>query len=232
MGWDGSHNARDLGGSPTRDGRWTRHGAFHRSALLELVTPRGWRQAHRDGVRTIVDLRNDDEAGPPSADPVGMTRVRVPLDGVEDTELWASLRGQQLDGTPLCFTPCLARRPDRVAVVLTALARTDPGGVVFHCSAGRDRTGLITLLLLAPADVEPEAIADDHALTVEPLHELSRVMGRPDEQPVIEQVLAARGTTAREVVLTTLEQLDVAVYLRDAGVAEDDLVTLRTRLAT
>ena len=68
-------------------------------------------------------------------------------------------------------------------------------------------------------------------LTVEPLRELSRVMGRPDEQPVIEQVLAARGTTAREVVLTTLEQLDVAVHLRDAGVAEDDLVTLRTRLA-
>jgi hypothetical protein len=228
--WDGFHNARDLGGLPTRGGRRTRRGAFYRSAMLQLVTPEGWRQAHRDGVRTVVDLRNDDEAGDPPTDPMGLTRVRVPLDGVEDTELWRSLREERLDGTPLYFMPFLARRPDRVAAVLTALARTAPGGVVFHCNGGRDRTGLITVLLLALADVEPEAIAEDYTLTVEPLRKLSALVGRPDEQPGIERVVAGRGTTAQESVSATLEELDAAAYLRGAGVAEGDLESLRARL--
>ncbi len=198
--------------------------------MLRLVTPEGWRQAHRDGVRTVVDLRNDDEAADPPTGPGGLTRVRIPLDGVEDTELWRSLREERLDGTPLYFMPFLARRPDRVAAVLTALARTAPGGVVFHCNGGRDRTGLITVLLLALADVEPEAIAEDYTLTVEPLRKLSALVGRPDEQPGIERVVAGRGTTAQESVSATLEELDAAAYLRGAGVAEGDLESLRARL--
>jgi hypothetical protein len=51
------------------------------------VTPKGWRQAHEAGVRTVVDLRNDDELGAEPTRSVGMTRVHVPLDGIEDTEL-------------------------------------------------------------------------------------------------------------------------------------------------
>jgi hypothetical protein len=230
VNWDGFHNSRDLGGLPTRSGRRTRPGAFYRSATLQLVTPEGWQQAHRAGVRTVVDLRNDDEVDAAPTDTIGMTRVRVPLDGVDDTELWRRLREEELDGTPLYYRPFLARRPDRVAAVMTALARTTPGGVVFHCSAGRDRTGLVSLLLLALADVEPEAIAEDYTLSVEPLRRLSALVGRPDDQPALERVLTARGTTAQASLLATLEELDVAAYLRDAGVPEDELDTLRNRL--
>lgn len=230
MDWDGFHNARDLGGLPTRSGRRTRPGVFYRSAMLRLVTPDGWQQAHYAGVRTIVDLRNDDEAEGEPTDAIGLTRIRVPLDGVEDTGLWRWLREEELDGTPLYHRPFLARRSDRVAAVMTTLARAAPGGVVFHCAAGRDRTGLVTLLLLALADVEPEAVADDYTLSVEPLRRLSALVGRPDEQPALERVLASRGTTARASLLATLEELDAAAYLRDAGVAEEDLASLRGRL--
>lgn len=230
MNWDGFHNARDLGGLPTRCGRRTRPGAFYRSATLQLATPQGWQQAHQAGVRTVVDLRNDDEVEAATTDSTGMNRVRVALDGIEDTELWRWLRDEELDGTPLYYRPFLARRPDRVAAVMTALARATPGGVVFHCSAGRDRTGLVTLLLLALADVEPEAIAEDYTLSVEPLRRLSALVGRPDEQPALERVLTSHGTTAQAALLATLEELDVAAYLRDAGVSEADLETLRYRL--
>jgi hypothetical protein len=230
VNWDGFHNARDLGGLPTRSGRRTRPGAFYRSATLQLVTPEGWQQAHAAGVRTVVDLRNDDEVKAEPTDSIFMNRVRVPLDGVEDTQLWRRLRDEELDGTPLYYAPFLARRPDRVAAVMTALAHATPGGVVFHCSAGRDRTGLITLLLLALADVEPEAIAEDYARSVEPVRKLSALVGRPDEQPVLERVLTSHGTTAQASLLATLEELDVAAYLRDAGVSEADLQSLRDRL--
>ncbi|WP_116451753.1 tyrosine-protein phosphatase [Blastococcus litoris] len=227
--WDGFHNARDLGGLPTRDGRRTHTGAFYRSATLVLVTDRGWQEARDAGVRTVVDLRNDDEVESEAVDPVGMTRVRVPLDGIEDVELWRHLREEGLDGTPMYYLPFLSRRPDRVAAVMTALARSEPG-VVFHCSAGRDRTGLVTLLLLALAGVEPEAVATDYELTVEPLKVLYAAAGRPDDSAEVAGFLAARGTTAPAAVLATLEQLDVEAYLRDAGVADADVAELRARL--
>jgi protein-tyrosine phosphatase len=229
VGWDGFHNARDLGGLPTRDGRRTRRGAFYRSAMLGLVTDRGWQEAREAGVRTVVDLRNDDEVAADDARPVGITHVRVRLDGVEDVDLWEHLRREGLDGTPMYFLPFLARRPDRVAAAMTTLARSEPG-IVFHCSAGRDRTGLITLLLLALADVEPDAVAEDYGLSVEPLRALSALVGRPDDSAEVEGFLTARGTTATAAVLATLEELDVATYLRDAGVAAADVLVLRRRL--
>lgn len=229
VAWDGFHNARDLGGLPTRDGRRTRPGAFYRSAMLGLVTERGWQEAREAGVRTVVDLRNDDEVAVDGRQPVGVTLVRVPLDGVEDVELWRQLGEEGLDGTPMYYLPFLARRPDRVAAAITALARSDPG-VVFHCSAGRDRTGLVTLLLLALAEVEPNAVAEDYELTVEPLRALSALVGRPDDSAEVEGFLAARGTTATAAVLATLAELDVAAYLRNAGVADDDVAELHRRL--
>jgi hypothetical protein len=177
----------------------------------------------------VLDLRNDDEVAGAPVDPVGLTRIRVPLDGAEDVDLWQYLRAEDLDGTPLYYRPFLDRRPDRVAAVMTALARSEPG-VLFHCGAGRDRTGLVTLLLLALADVEPEAVADDYELTVQPLRVLYRLLGRRDDSDEVRGFLEARGTTARAALLATLEELDVAAYLRHAGVADGDVAELRRRL--
>lgn len=86
--WPGFHNARDLGGLPTRDGRRTRFGAFVRSADPRFVTPEGWRAARNVGIRTIVDLRNADEIPGENGAPPDIDRVEVPLDGREDTEFW------------------------------------------------------------------------------------------------------------------------------------------------
>ena len=180
--WEGFLNARDLGGLPAANGQMTQFGAFVRSADLRFVTAQGWQQAHAAGMRTIVDLRNDDEVAPgdaaqtpqgvpgsqqfpaPTAGsiaPPGMSRLHVPLDDVADTEFWAEIARRRVDGTPLYMRPFLERKADRCAAVISALAAA-PGGVIYHCGAGRDRTGLITLLLLSLAGVEPNAIADDY----------------------------------------------------------------------
>lgn len=50
---------------------------------------------------------------------------------------------------------------------MAAVARADPGGIVIYCGGGRDRTGLITLLLLALVDAEPDEIASDYELSYE-----------------------------------------------------------------
>lgn len=251
IAWEGFHNARDLGGLPTRDGSMVRFGQLIRSADLRFVTAAGWRSAYAAGVRTVVDLRNDEEVQPVEKDdiaantgsarfvaethrtalPPGVRLVRVALDGVEDVELWRYLNEERLNGTPLYFTPFLERRPDRVGAVITAIARADPGGVIFHCGAGRDRTGLIGLLLLALAGVDADVIADDYEMTAEPLRTLHARLGRDDEElQAVAQAMADKGTTVRAAIRATLTGFNVTSYLMTAGVTATDLAALRRRL--
>ncbi|MEA5359425.1 tyrosine-protein phosphatase [Amycolatopsis sp., V23-08] len=249
VAWDGFFNTRDLGGLPTRSGETTAYGAFFRSADPRFVTDSGWAQAREAGVRTIVDLRNEDEiqpgagsrtaqagsaqftahsAGP--ATPTGITRLEVPLDDIDDVEFWQQLNRDQLNGTPLYYPLFLQRKAGRCAAVVKAIAHADPGGVLFHCGAGRDRTGLITLLLLALVGVEPRAIAADYDVSAEAVKTLFAAMGTDDQAPIIEAVLAERGTTAEEAVLAVLDGFDVEHYLLDAGVSRDELRSVRHRL--
>ncbi|WP_150255448.1 tyrosine-protein phosphatase [Nocardiopsis deserti] len=250
IAWDGFFNTRDLGGLPSRDGRTTRPGAFVRSADPRFVTDRGWRAAYDAGVRTVVDLRNPDEIRPtpgegltgrggsaafpaeaaPTPLPAGMTRLEVPLDDVEDVGFWQHVNRRRLNGSLLYYRPFLERKGERCAAVVTTLAQAGPGGVLFHCGAGRDRTGLVALLLLALAEVEVAAIADDYELSTAELVPLFAAMGLKDQGPVIEALLSERGLTLRDTVLNALHGLDTHAYLLDAGVREEDLDTIWKRL--
>src|SRR6266496_975922 len=123
-----------------------------------------------------------------------MDRVHVPLDGVEDTAFWRYLNDERLNGTPWYYRPFLERKADRCAAAVAAVAGAGPGGVIFHCGAGRDRTGLLALLLLALVEVEPESIAEDYELTTEPLRALFAAMDREDDGPIVQRILADKGT--------------------------------------
>jgi protein-tyrosine phosphatase len=230
--WPGFHNARDLGGLPTLSGRVTRFGTLIRSGDLRFVTPAGWQAAHAAGFRTIIDLRNDDEVrpGPPVVLPAGLDRIEVPLDDIQDVCFWRRLNEEGLNGTPLYYRPFLAAKPGRCAAALAAIAQARPGGVIFHCTAGRDRTGLIALLLLALAGVRPAAIADDYALSAGQVRPLLAALDVPDTTTGIEAELRRRGTTARAAVLDALSGLDAASRLRAAGLRDTDITTLRSRL--
>jgi protein-tyrosine phosphatase len=81
LDWDGCFNVRDLGGLPTTDGRMTRWGAMVRADALDGLSDAGWRALTEHGVRTVIDLRNDDELGEDAAQrPASLTTVHIPLD--------------------------------------------------------------------------------------------------------------------------------------------------------
>jgi hypothetical protein len=201
--WEGFFNTRDLGGLPTRDRGVTRFGAFIRSADLRFVTPSGWRAARAAGVRTIVDLRNDDEIRrPDTVTPSGIRRLEVPLDDIGDSEFWRHINQEQLNGSPLYYRPFLRLKAHRCAAAL----------------------------LLALAEVEPEAIAEDYELSTQALGPLFAVLGQPDRGPLIESILKRRGTTLRAAILAVLEEFDAGTYLLDAGVSAADLDAIRTRI--
>src|SRR4029079_12306211 len=89
LDWEGSFNARDLGGLRTTDGRLTRTGAVVRSAHLDRLSASGWQALHDHGIRTILDLRDENERDEWREPPVtGITSVHFEIDDVADEEFW------------------------------------------------------------------------------------------------------------------------------------------------
>ena len=206
--WDGCANVRDLGGLRTRDGDEIRRGAIVRADALDRLSAEGWAALEAHGVRTVIDLRNDDElAADVAPRPAALTTLHLPLDGVEDTAFWQDWHGRPEFGTPIYYRPFLDHFPERTAAVFTAVARAEPGGVAIHCGIGRDRTGLIAIMLLALAGVGPEEIAADYALSEDRVP-----FGR------VGTFYEDNGTTAAAVITALLAELDVEAYLRAAGV--------------
>jgi hypothetical protein len=190
--WDGCINVRDLGGL----GR-IRRGALVRADSLQGLSAEGWRALERHGIRTVVDLRNPGEIGEDAAPrPASLTTIRIPLDGMEDTGFWARWLDRPEFGTPHYYGPWLERFPDRAARALAAIARAEPGGVAYHCGVGRDRTGLITMLIGAALDVPAGQAAADYALS-EP----------------IEDYWEAQPETPAEVFARVMAGVDPARYL-------------------
>jgi protein-tyrosine phosphatase len=208
--WDGCINVRDLGGL----GR-IRPGALVRADSLQQLSAEGWRELERHGIRTVIDLRNPDEIGEDAAPrPAGLTTIRIPLDGLEHWDFWRHWYGRPEFGTPHYYGPWLERFPDRAARVLNAIARAQPGGVAYHCGIGRDRTGLITMLIGAALGVPPEAAAEDYALSE----------GRVPPSPELDAFWADREETATDVFAEVLASVDPHAYL-DPG----DLAALEAR---
>jgi protein-tyrosine phosphatase len=231
LSWDGCANVRDLGGMPTQDGRETRRRAVIRADGLDLLTGRGWSALVAYGVRTVIDLRNEEELGPDVAPrPDDLRTIHLPLDGVEDGEFWEVWeRGPQY-GTPLYYASHLARFPHLSARVIAAIALAPAGGVVVHCGEGRDRTGQIVMLALALVGVAGAHIADDYMLSHERLRVRYRARGEVDQGVAIETYLRERGTGTREVVLSTLAGLDVEAVLLSGGLDRSHVDALRARL--
>ncbi|MFE6905242.1 tyrosine-protein phosphatase [Streptomyces erythrochromogenes] len=226
--WQGSFNVRDLGGMRTAGGGETRRGAVVRSDSIDGLTADGWAALQAYGIRTIVDLRNEEEVQPSLPKPEGIHVARVPLDALVGKEWWDEWG--HLDGTPLFFRPHLEFRPHAAAAAVSAVAHAQPGGVLVHCGAGRDRTGLVALLLLALVGVTPDDIAADYELSGSRLAALWAHLGRADEQVVIDRILAREGITAREALMATLTSFDPAACLLTAGLSTDDLAAVRARL--
>src|SRR4051812_3123187 len=211
LDWPGCFNVRDLGGLPTADGRFIRRGALIRADKVSGLSAAGWSALFEHGVRTIVDLRDPSEHQPDLAPrPSALTTVSAPLEDQTDTAFWE--RWRSLSGTPLYYRPFLERFPQRIASALAAIAEAGPGGVVVHCAAGRDRTGMVTLVLLALLGVTPEAIVADYLLSTEGLRRRSAHHGGPDEDIAAQVFLRHAGTTVATELASVLATLDPVAY--------------------
>jgi protein-tyrosine phosphatase len=220
LDWDGCFNARDLGGLPAVGGMVTRRGALVRADALDGLTAAGWRALQAHGVRTVVDLRDDAERRAVAAPrPPDVATVRAPLGRLPEAEVRARWGDDPVFATPLYYTEYLDRLPTTLAAVVAAVARARPGGVVVHCTGGRDRTGLVAMTLLALVGVAADDIVADYALSAERQPARFAALGVANPAPVIEAFLRREGTTAEKAARAFLRETDVAGRLRAAGLA-------------
>jgi len=161
LDWPDCQNTRDLGGLP-RNGGLTRMGVLVRSDSMAHLTQVGREAMVAYGVTMVIDLRTDAElqqAPNPCADNAGLAYRHLPL--VDDSGMVALGELAEMFERYLWM---LDGRPEAFRAIFETLAAAD-GAVVFHCFAGKDRTGLVAALLLGAAGVPNDAIAADFAET-------------------------------------------------------------------
>lgn len=225
--WGGLPNARDLGGLPTAGGGRTRPGRFYRTARLDHAGADGLAAMAAAGVRTVVDLRNAAEAGPLALPPV-VTRHALPVEDPDDEE-FMRVWGPHLD-TPRYYPTVLATWPRLVAAVFGAFARAPDGAVVYHCAAGRDRTGMITALLLTLVEVPRPVIVEDYLLAVRATNARAAGPGENHERYRGPAELADWCADVGGALEDFLDGVDVAAFLRRHGVTGEELDRVRRRL--
>jgi protein-tyrosine phosphatase len=160
-------NVRDLGGFPTAGGGSTRFGRAVRSDALHRVDGRDEAVLSGLALRAVYDLRSPSEL---DSDGLGnFVGRRVPhyhapmmavtLNPYDDTIDW---RGINLEER---YVAMLEEGETAIRSVLAAVADPAPGPVLFHCSAGKDRTGVLTAILLSAVGVDDDAIAADYRVS-------------------------------------------------------------------
>ena len=166
---EGSYNMRDIGGYPTRHGRPTRWQTFFRSDSMHRLTAADRDAIMEQGVRTVIDLRTtaETEVQPNVfAASAEVAYVHANLIGDDyDPDIAMVETGLPADRTSRLYASWLDRRQPQILQVLATLAETGGRPAVYHCAAGKDRTGVITALLLEIAGVPRPTIAQDYALT-------------------------------------------------------------------
>ena len=167
LDFDGCVNFRDLGGYRTRDGRQLAWRRLFRADGLNKLTERDHRQLTELGLTTVIDLRTVDEAEQRGRFPVDAVPVRyvdLPLtDVLPSTEELPSWR--EASYVAARYVDMVTRGGSALTGAIEALASPDGLPAVFHCSAGKDRTGVLSALVLAFLGVPDETIVEDYALS-------------------------------------------------------------------
>jgi protein tyrosine phosphatase (PTP) superfamily phosphohydrolase (DUF442 family) len=195
-------NARDLGGSAVPNGGHVTCGAIYRSAAPVELSPQDCSKVAPLGIRTIIDLRMEAErsANPDStcvAKQAAMVLAPMPIPyNVSPADYVADLDAK-----------------DSVAAVFAVLADESAYPVDIHCVYGRDRTGVISAIILLALGASADVVMTDYKLTEE-----AGLSVYPNSLAAVLNAIAQQG--------------GIVAYLASAGITSDTIARIRARLTT
>jgi protein-tyrosine phosphatase len=231
-------NFRDLGGYRTLDGRSLRWSTLYRADGLYRISPEDLDRLGSLGLTTVIDLRTDRERRERGCFPVEAHPVdyhHLPLLG----RTWDEV-GLVADGTGAFFAAryleMLEEGASSIAAAIELLARPEVHPVVMHCSAGKDRTGALTAVVLALLGVDDETIALDYCLSGPAVVDMVRWLRQNRPELVTGSFEPQAETEApRETMQLLLGGVrerygSMPRYARQLGVEQATLDALRDRL--
>jgi len=228
LAWDACLNVRDLGGLPAANGS-TKPRVLVRASSFGELSPAGVESMRRHGIRSVIDVRSPDEVAE-RASPYAQGTAYHPANFVLGRTM--QIDQAALTGTMSAELERLAGTESGLADVIRAIARAEPG-MVIHCAAGRDRTGFIVAVLLAALGVGDDDIVADYVESdTELAAEYERFIAEhAEDEANIRGAILRRAETMRALLAALRAGYGHgAAYLRTAGVDQQDIERLRTKL--
>ena len=246
---DGNYNVRDIGGYPTNTGGTTRWKIFLRSDSMGSLTTSDQDTLIAYGIKSVIDLRTTLET---QTDPNVFYDSRkatyrhfnivgdVPT--VPEDE-WVKI-GVPASRIVTMYTRWLDRRQPQIAETLGTLADTINQPAIYHCAGGKDRTGVISALLLGLAGVPRDTIVSDYSLTAKYLFRRTLDGRDRSDNVVLEAEKDINSPKDFEDEFCppggmegTLDHLDkvyggIEAYTRVIGLTENQIGSIRDALTT
>jgi protein-tyrosine phosphatase len=235
-----SFNFRDLGGYPTLDGGTTSWQTLYRADGIHRISEADVVRLQPLGLKTVIDLRTPDEIEQNGRFPVDSVDYRhhPVMDVIWTPEL---IEANADSPTFLIdrYREMLVTGERALGSSLRLLADLDAYPVVFHCAAGKDRTGILAALVLALVGVPDEVIAEDYALSTEGMARMIEwvIENVPEARERMSQAPPSMMGSGPETILALLDHIRVEhgaveTYVGTLGVDADHIARLRVALVS
>jgi len=220
--FDTTRNTRDLGGYPTLDQKTTRYHQFIRSDVPNKITVEEKKELEQNKITTIIDLRDEKERNrKPTQLGENFHIVEIPMYG-------AGRLPEKEEDVVDSYLKMVADEKT-IAKIFKTMAHTKDG-ILFHCTAGKDRTGVISALLLLLAKVDPLDIIADYQVSDTYLSEMIRKMHK--DNPDLQAFIGSSKAIYMEEFLNRFQDQyqDIKSYLKHIGITEKEKKMLKEKL--
>ena len=229
------YNARDLGGLRTRDGRVTQYGRFIRSDEPSGLTPNDIELLLAYPISTIIDLRSDGEiarrlfqkANYPALLYRNISLFPADPDNENDPSVQLAISLSLGD----LYVHLLQTRQHHFAQVFRLITKAPPGAILFHCTHGKDRTGMVAALLLSLVGIPENDIINNYAETYEHI------------RPLVDKLMTGMPASRRHILRSDASNMemflrylhdnyesDACGYLLACGLTEEEMNRVKSRL--
>lgn len=228
-------NLRDMGGYETEDGCVTRFGCLLRGGGIHHLTAEEWRRLTDYGVRTVLDLRSSAEIEM-NADqvPDGVKWYHCPLQRsqIDNSDLSSSASKAFQGSLTQGYLDMVTENGDLLAAALKQLiSGLEKGAVLFHCTAGKDRTGVLASAVLSLCCVSAEDIVADYEVTHTYNRKIFEAMLAMMGEEAAEQMRPYLSSLAEtmEKQVENYRKLGLEQHLERYGVTQEEIRTLKDK---
>lgn len=225
-----AYNVRDLGGYWTTDGKITSWRKFLRADAMDKLDQSDIEYLKGYGLKTVIDLRSEDEAQREpdvfeADEDIDYINIPLMVGKVGDITLDADSFHIELKD----FYLALLKEKEIIKRIMEKIAGASQGCVLFHCTAGKDRTGIVAMILLALAHVRKTDIIADYEISYTLLKENPHLKFDPKRIDI--SVIFSKP----ETILACLETIEsnygsVKEYICECGVSKTDIERIIARL--